>query len=92
MRNLRDATRNPGQPRYKIPKGFLYDYVTSPQYFTELTGFLGWAIMTWNPAGLFIFLISCANLVPRAVESHRWYKEKFSDYPKDRKVLIPFLW
>ena len=103
MRNLRDLPskappaqqQSPHTPpqRYKIPKGFLFNYVSSPQYFTELTGFLGWAIMTWSPAGLFIFLISCANLIPRAVASHKWYVEKFrGDYPVNRKQLIPFVW
>jgi 3-oxo-5-alpha-steroid 4-dehydrogenase 1 len=96
MRNLRDPPSSPTaaqKPRYKIPRGFLFQYVTSPQYFTELAGFLGWAIMTWSPAGLFIFSISCANLIPRAIASHKWYHEKFKgEYPTDRKILIPFLW
>lgn len=91
MRNLRKDLK-PDQPRYIIPYGFLFQYVTSPQYFTELTGFLGWTIMTWSPAGVFIFLISCANLIPRAIATHKWYLEKFDDYPKDRRILIPFLY
>jgi 3-oxo-5-alpha-steroid 4-dehydrogenase 1 len=91
IRSLRDKT--PSGPRYQIPRGFLFEYITSPQYLTELLGFAGWAIMTWSPAGLFIFLISAANLVPRAVETHKWYQEKFKEeYPKQRRILIPFLW
>ncbi len=90
MRNLRDPTPAKDSARYKIPTGFLFDYVTSPQYFTELMGFFGWTIMTLNPAGLFIFLISCANLIPRAISTHAWYHSKFEDYPKDRKILVPF--
>lgn len=92
MRHLRDVNPQPGAPRYKIPTGFMFEYVSSPQYFTELTGFLGWAIMTWSPAGLFIFSISAANLIPRAIASHHWYIEKFEDYPTSRKVLIPFVY
>lgn len=95
IRSLRDPnpTNSTSQQRYKIPRGFLFEYVTSPQYFTELMGFAGWAIMTWSPAGLFIFLISAANLIPRAIGTHKWYQEKFkSDYPKNRKILIPFIW
>ena len=92
MRELRDPNPKAGAPRYSIPTGFLFEYVTSPQYFTELTGFLGWAIMTWSPAGLFIFLISAANLIPRAIASHKWYHEKFDNYPTKRKVLIPFVY
>jgi 3-oxo-5-alpha-steroid 4-dehydrogenase 1 len=95
MRNLRPASGvvAEGESRYKIPRGFLFEYVTSPQYFTEIMGFFGWAIMTWSPAGLFIVAISCANLVPRAVGTQKWYREKFKEeYPMERKILIPFVW
>ena len=33
--------------------------------------------------------ISAANLIPRAITTQRWYREKFPDYPKERKALIP---
>lgn len=89
IRNLRN-NKAKNAPRYSIPRGFLFEYVTSPQYLTELLGFAGWAIMSWNPAGVVILLISMANLVPRAFDSHKWYRNKFEDYPKDRKALIPF--
>jgi len=37
-----------------------------------------------------VFLIwVIANLFPRALSHHKWYKEKFSDYPKNRKAIIP---
>lgn len=77
--------------RYKIPRGFLFEYVSSPQYLTELAGFLGWTIMTLNPAGLVILFISMANLIPRALSTHKWYQSKFEDYPSDRRALIPFV-
>jgi len=32
-----------------------------------------------------------ANLVPRALAHHRWYRETFADYPPGRKALIPYL-
>jgi hypothetical protein len=34
---------------------------------------------------------TAANLVPRAVAHHRWYRERFADYPAERKALVPFL-
>jgi ABC-type uncharacterized transport system YnjBCD permease subunit len=30
-----------------------------------------------------------ANLLPRAFTHHQWYKEKFENYPKNRKAIIP---
>jgi 3-oxo-5-alpha-steroid 4-dehydrogenase 1 len=38
-----------------------------------------------------IFLISAGNLVPRAFATHKWYREKFPDYPANRKALIPYV-
>jgi len=31
------------------------------------------------------------NLVPRAIDHHKWYKKEFADYPKERKAVIPFI-
>ena len=52
---------------------------------------LGFAIMTWSIAGLAFFLWTFFNLVPRALSHHKWYKEKFPDYPKSRKAVFPFI-
>jgi steroid 5-alpha-reductase/3-oxo-5-alpha-steroid 4-dehydrogenase 1 len=77
---------------YKIPRGFLYEYVTCPNYLSEVVEWLGWAIMTNSLAGFAFFLATLANLAPRAKGHHQWYYKKFSDYPKNRKALIPFIY
>jgi 3-oxo-5-alpha-steroid 4-dehydrogenase 1 len=90
VRNLR--TNKPGEPRYKIPYGGGFTYVTNATYFFELVAWAGFAIMTLNPGGVMTFLFSCGNLVPRAFQTHAWYKKTFGDeYPKERRVLVPFL-
>jgi 3-oxo-5-alpha-steroid 4-dehydrogenase 1 len=33
-----------------------------------------------------------ANLIPRARSNHKWYLENFSDYPSERKALVPKIW
>jgi 3-oxo-5-alpha-steroid 4-dehydrogenase 1 len=92
QRNLRTkAEVAAGERVYRIPRGGLFRWVTSPCYLTELTAWAGFALCTWSPGGLFIFSISCANLIPRAFATHRWYKERFPDYPPERKALIPFV-
>lgn len=78
-----------GKKIYRIPQGGLYRYVTCPSYFTELISFTGFAIATWSLGALFVLGISAANLIPRAFQTHQWYKDKFPDYPSSRKVLIP---
>jgi 3-oxo-5-alpha-steroid 4-dehydrogenase 1 len=81
-----------GTKEYRVPRGGLFRWVTSPSYLTELLAWAGFALCTWSLAGVFIFLISAANLVPRAHATHRWYRERFPDYPPERKALIPCLW
>ena len=82
---------DPDEPRYRIPYGFGYRWVSSPQYLGELIAWSGLTIFTWGLPGVVILLISAGNLVPRAVATHKWYREKFSDYPPKRKALIPFV-
>ncbi|TLF74302.1 3-oxo-5-alpha-steroid 4-dehydrogenase [Nocardia cyriacigeorgica] len=90
VRNLRDKD-NPGATEYRIPHGSGFRFVSSPAYLGELIAWAGFALLTWSLAGVVIFLITAGNLVPRAFATHRWYREKFADYPKDRKALVPYL-
>jgi 3-oxo-5-alpha-steroid 4-dehydrogenase 1 len=48
-------------------------------------------LATWSLAGLAFALYTAANVGPRAFANHRWYRERFPDYPKHRKALFPFL-
>jgi len=80
-----------GEKVYRIPKGGLFRFVTNPSYLTEITAFAGFAIATWSLGATFILLITIGNLVPRAFQTHRWYREKFPDYPTERRALIPFV-
>ncbi|KAG8697093.1 hypothetical protein FRC08_006747 [Ceratobasidium sp. 394] len=36
-------------------------------------------------------LVEIAIMLPRALRGHKWYHEKFEDYPRDRKAVIPLL-
>lgn len=93
LRNLRTRDEvERGEKVYRIPQGGLYEWVTCPSYLTELTGWAGLLLATWSPAGLFILALSAANLVPRARDTHRWYRERFPDYPAKRRALVPGVW
>jgi len=83
--------RSQSPQEYKIPEGWLFKYISSPHYFGEIIEWAGWAVMTWSLPGLAFFIFTCANLIPRAVSSHNWYKKNFPDYPFDRKAVIPFV-
>jgi 3-oxo-5-alpha-steroid 4-dehydrogenase 1 len=83
--------RKPGETGYKIPKGFLFDYISSPNLFGEIIEWTGFALMAWNLPALTFAVWTFANLVPRAKNHHDWYHSKFSDYPKERKAVFPFI-
>jgi protein-S-isoprenylcysteine O-methyltransferase Ste14 len=83
--------RKPGENGYKIPTGGFYRYLSSPNYFGEIIEWIGWAILTWSLAGLAFAVFTIANLVPRAIANHNWYTNRFPDYPKARKAIIPFI-
>jgi len=87
LRNL----RKPGETGYKIPAGGLFRFISCPNYFGELIQWLGWAVATWSLAGLVFFLWTFANLFPRALSHHRWYKARFPDFPRARRAIIPFI-
>jgi 3-oxo-5-alpha-steroid 4-dehydrogenase 1 len=81
-----------GDDSYKIPRGGLFRWVSSPNYLGELAIWGGWALATWSLPGLTFALWTAANLVPRARANHLWYKSKFEDYPEARRALIPGMW
>ena len=80
-----------GDDGYKVPHGFAYRWVSCPNYLGEIIQWVGWAIATWSLAGLVFAVWTMANLVPRALAHHRWYRQTFADYPARRRALIPFL-
>jgi protein-S-isoprenylcysteine O-methyltransferase Ste14 len=83
--------RRPGAPDYSVPRGGLFEWVSCPNYLGEILEWSGWAIATWSVAGLAFAVWTAANLVPRALAHHRWYRERFPDYPDRRRAIIPFL-
>lgn len=85
------ALRSPGEQGYRIPRGGLYRWVSCPNYLGEMLEWFGWALATWSIAGLAFALYTVANLLPRALQHHRWYRAKFADYPADRKALVPYV-
>jgi 3-oxo-5-alpha-steroid 4-dehydrogenase 1 len=80
-----------GEQGYKVPRGGPYNLVSCPNYLGEMLEWAGWALACWNLGALAFFVWTVANLAPRAIKTHRWYKETFPDYPQQRKALLPFI-
>ncbi len=83
------ALRKPGETGYKIPRGWLFRYISCPNHFGEILEWCGFALMAWNLPAFSFAIWTAANLIPRAVAHHRWYKGHFEDYPRERKAVIP---
>ena len=87
--NILLGLRKSGDAGYAIPRGGAFRHVSCPNYLGEILEWGGWALAAWSPAGLAFFAYAVANLAPRALSHHRWYRERFDDYPPERKALIP---
>jgi protein-S-isoprenylcysteine O-methyltransferase Ste14 len=83
--------RAPGETGYRVPHGGAFEFVSCPNYLGEMAEWTGWALATWSLAGLAFAVYTAANLAPRALAHHRWYRQTFPDYPVRRRALIPYL-
>jgi 3-oxo-5-alpha-steroid 4-dehydrogenase 1 len=81
--------RREGNRDYAIPRGGLFDWVSCPNHLGEIVQWWGFAAMCWNLPALSFAIWTTVNLVPRAVSHHRWYREKFPEYPPERRAVIP---
>ena len=76
---------------YSIPYNGAYRWVSCPNYLGELITWVGFACAAWSIAGWVFAFMSASNLIFRALDNHQWYQEKFPEYPKDRKAVIPYI-
>lgn len=81
--------RRQQQGRYLIPRGGIFRLLSSPNLTGELVEWIGFALMAWSLPALAFALWTAANLIPRALWRHRWYRRTFPDYPPSRRALIP---
>jgi len=74
---------------YQIPYGGWFRYVSCPNFLGEIIEWAGFFILCHNLASLAFLIWTIVNLLPRALNHHKWYKETFEEYPTNRKALIP---
>ncbi|MBK6381368.1 MAG: 3-oxo-5-alpha-steroid 4-dehydrogenase [Chitinophagaceae bacterium] len=89
--NILIHLRKPDETDYKIPVGWLFNWVSCPNLMGELIEWAGFALLCWNMPALAFFIWTAANLIPRAMAHHQWYKKKFENYPAERKAVLPYL-
>ena len=87
-----EADRSSRKSKYIIPRGFLFELVSAPNYLSEIVEWTGFATASGSPAASAFVVYVCSNLVPRALDHHSWYLATFGTaYPKNRRAIIPFL-
>ena len=89
--NILIHLRKPRETGYVIPRKALFNYISCPNHFGEIIEWFGYALMTWSSPGLAFAVWTLVNLLPRALHHHRWYQATFTDYPPERKAVLPYL-
>ncbi|KAB0799588.1 hypothetical protein PPYR_07468 [Photinus pyralis] len=76
-----------------LPHGDWFDYVSSPHILAELLMYIALTVILWgNVTWLYIFSWVLTNQVETALLTHWWYKDNFSNIPKNRKAIIPYIY
>ncbi|EGG24712.1 synaptic glycoprotein SC2-like protein [Cavenderia fasciculata] len=93
LRNLRPA----GSTVRQIPKGLLFEYVSCPNYTMEILAWIGFSIMTQTLTAYVFTVLGAVQMYVWAVAKHRRYRKEFDgkngelQYPRNRKIIVPFL-
>ncbi|KAI8868969.1 hypothetical protein GQ42DRAFT_163762 [Ramicandelaber brevisporus] len=89
LRNLRP----PGTRVRRIPRGYGFDLISCPNYFFEIMAWVVFSAMTGSWAAWLFTLAGGGQMVIWAQKKHKTYKREFAnEYPKNRKILVPFIW
>merc|ERR1719228_2476935 len=76
--------------KHSVPHGGLFSLVSCPHYTMEIMMYTV-VMLILGPqhrTGLLLWAWVTVNQVITAVMSHRWYRETFTDYPRQRKAII----
>ena len=87
LRNL----RKPGTNERGIPKGWGFQWVSCANYWWEFLCWLLFYIQSGHPGSLPFLGVSIVQMVIWAQGKHQRYLKDFKDYPKNRKMMFPFI-
>ncbi|XP_012539249.1 polyprenol reductase isoform X2 [Monomorium pharaonis] len=78
--------------KYKIPFGGLFKYVSSPLCLCEVLIYIMLSAILWQASTYhYVTLWVITNQGYSAYITHQWYNKTFKNYPKERKILIPYI-
>ncbi|OAD52383.1 putative polyprenol reductase [Eufriesea mexicana] len=77
---------------YKIPYGGLFEYISGALQITEMIIYVTLSIILWQSSTYhYITIWVLINQTCTAVFTHKWYIQTFKNYPKSRKILLPYI-
>ncbi|XP_071576829.1 polyprenal reductase-like [Temnothorax nylanderi] len=78
---------------YKIPSDGLFKHIAGPLQLQETLIYLMLSVILWQASTYhYVTLWVILNQVESASLSHQWYRKTFKNYPKERKIIIPYIW
>jgi very-long-chain enoyl-CoA reductase len=86
---LRDLRQNTME--YVIPRGGLFGRVVCPHFLFEIFSWFGMFLIFRHLSMLLFFVFTAAYLTARSLRTLKWYREKFPDFPKNRRAILPFI-
>lgn len=90
LSNLRPKEGSLERP---IPSGFLFDYVSCPNYTFEIAAWIGFSIMTQIPFAYLFALVGAAQMGDWANKKHQGYLKSYDNYKSlNRKAVVPFIY
>ncbi|KAJ9545949.1 hypothetical protein OSB04_025656 [Centaurea solstitialis] len=89
--SLLSKLRKTNEKGYKIPQGGLFNYVICPHYLFEILIFVGISFISQTPLAFACTFGDSLYLIARSYETRKWYVNKFEDFPKNIKCVIPYV-
>jgi len=86
---LADLRKNTSE--YVIPRGGWFEYVACPHYLFEIIAWIGILLLSRHLFALIALIGMSGYLLARSLKTLAWYRQKFPQFPQQRKALIPFI-
>nr|XP_033332256.1 polyprenol reductase [Megalopta genalis]XP_033332257.1 polyprenol reductase [Megalopta genalis]XP_033332258.1 polyprenol reductase [Megalopta genalis]XP_033332260.1 polyprenol reductase [Megalopta genalis] len=88
----KDKTGEITSTAYKIPHGGLFEYVSGALQITEIIIYVLISVIFWQSSTYhYVTIWVIVNQIATAVLTHKWYIQTFQNYPKSRKILLPYI-
>lgn len=85
------SLRKDSDKGYHIPKGGWFEYVLCPHYFAEILIYISLFLSSISLTSGLLLSFVIFNLISNSVDTYDWYCEKFKDFPKEKNIIIPYL-